>query len=61
VKSITKQLLKAIMETEKHLKKEHRHERVSTTHHANSRWKMPDISSNPRMVHRTFYGGQGWD
>jgi len=49
------------METEKHLKKEHRHERVSTTHHANSRWKMPDISSNPRMVHRTFYGGQGWD
>jgi hypothetical protein len=34
---MTKQLLKVIMETEKHLKKEHGYERVSTTHHINSR------------------------
>jgi hypothetical protein len=34
---MTKQLLKAIMETEKHLKKDHRHERVSETQHINSR------------------------
>jgi len=36
-KSMTRQLLKAIMETEKHLKKDHRHERVSETQNINPR------------------------